>query len=114
MALEVACAKRQRAQLAFAMIDIDYFKQVNDTYGHPVGDGVIKSLSRLLKQRLRETDVVGRYGGEEFAVILSNTDGMAAVKVLDTIRKVFHSFATSRMEKNSLLRSAAGSLIFSL
>jgi diguanylate cyclase (GGDEF)-like protein len=86
---EVARAKRQKAPLAYAMIDIDHFKQVNDTYGHPVGDRVIKSLSRLLKQRLRETDVVGRYGGEEFAVIMSNTDGHAAIKVLDEIRDAF-------------------------
>ena len=54
-----------------------------------VRDRVIKSLSRLLKQRLRETDIVGRYGGEEFAVILSNTDGVTAMKVLDAIRKDF-------------------------
>lgn len=89
LVLEVARAKRQRASLAFAMVDIDHFKQVNDTYGHPAGDRVIKSLSRLLKQSLREADVVGRYGGEEFAIILNNTDGMAAVKVLDTIRMSF-------------------------
>lgn len=86
---EVARAKRQKTPLAYAMVDIDHFKQVNDTYGHPVGDRVIKSLSRLLKQRLRETDVVGRYGGEEFAVIMSNTDGHAAMKVLDEIREAF-------------------------
>jgi len=86
---EVAQTKRRGTPLAFAMVDIDHFKQVNDTYGHPVGDRVIKSLSRLLKQRLRETDMVGRYGGEEFAIILSNTDGAAAMKVLEAIRKDF-------------------------
>jgi diguanylate cyclase (GGDEF)-like protein len=86
---EVAQTKRQGTPLSFAMVDIDYFKQVNDTYGHQAGDRVIKSLSRLLKQRLRETDMVGRYGGEEFAVILSNTDGTTAVKVLEAIRKDF-------------------------
>ncbi len=89
LAREVAQAKRQQKSLAFAMIDIDHFKEVNDTYGHPVGDRVIKSLSRLLRQRLRETDIVGRYGGEEFAVILSNTDGEAAAEVLDAIREDF-------------------------
>jgi diguanylate cyclase (GGDEF)-like protein len=89
LAREVAQTKRGVTPLAFAMVDIDHFKQVNDTYGHPAGDRVIKSLSRLLKQRLRETDTVGRYGGEEFAVILSNTDGATAVKVLDSIRKDF-------------------------
>ncbi|MBU1689180.1 MAG: diguanylate cyclase [Gammaproteobacteria bacterium] len=86
---EVARAKRQRTPLSYAMVDIDYFKKVNDTYGHPVGDRVIKSLSRLLKQRLRETDVVGRYGGEEFAVIMSNTDGPTAIKVMDELREAF-------------------------
>lgn len=86
---EVARAKRQKTPLTYAMVDIDHFKQVNDTYGHPVGDRVIKSLSRLLKQRLRDTDVVGRYGGEEFAVIMSNTDGHAAIKVMDELREDF-------------------------
>lgn len=86
---EVARAKRQGTPLSFAMVDIDHFKLVNDTYGHPVGDRVIKSLSRLLKQRLRATDMLGRYGGEEFAVVLCDTDGVTAVKVLDAIRKDF-------------------------
>ncbi|MDD5300625.1 MAG: diguanylate cyclase [Gallionella sp.] len=86
---EVAQTKRRGMPLAFAMVDIDHFKKVNDTYGHPAGDRVIKSLSRMLKQRLRETDMVGRYGGEEFAVILSNTNGETALKVLDAIRKDF-------------------------
>ena len=86
---EVARAHRLKTPLAFAMIDIDFFKKVNDSYGHSAGDRVIKSLSRLLKQRLRETDIVGRYGGEEFAVILTGTDGPSAVKVLDSIRDAF-------------------------
>ncbi|GAO36207.1 diguanylate cyclase [Sulfuricella sp. T08] len=89
MEREVARAKRQKMPLTYAMIDIDHFKQVNDSYGHPAGDRVIKSLSRLLKQRLRETDVVGRYGGEEFAVIMSETDGPAAIKVMDELRDAF-------------------------
>lgn len=86
---EVARAKRSKTPLSYAMVDIDHFKQVNDTYGHPVGDRVIKSLSRLLKQRLRETDVIGRYGGEEFAVIMSNTDGRSAMKVMNDLREAF-------------------------
>ena len=86
---EVARAKRQKKPLAFAMVDIDNFKRVNDTYGHPVGDRVIKSLSRLLKQRLRASDLIGRYGGEEFAVVLVDADAAAATKVLDTIRNDF-------------------------
>lgn len=86
---ELARAVRAGSALTLAVIDIDHFKQVNDTYGHPTGDQVIKSLSRLLRQRLRTSDIVGRYGGEEFGVILPDTDGPTAVRVLDAIRDGF-------------------------
>jgi diguanylate cyclase (GGDEF)-like protein len=82
-------ARRQHTSLSFAMIDIDNFKEVNDSYGHPAGDRVIMSLARLFEQRLRKTDVVGRYGGEEFAVILSDAAPATAAKVLDAIRLSF-------------------------
>ncbi|WP_437882759.1 diguanylate cyclase [Pseudomonas sp. LRF_L74] len=82
-------ARRDNRPLTFAMLDIDYFKKVNDTYGHPMGDRVIKSLALFLKQRLRKTDHIGRYGGEEFAVILPDTDADTAAKVLDEIRRRF-------------------------
>jgi diguanylate cyclase (GGDEF)-like protein len=87
--LEIARAQRQASKLTFVMIDIDRFKTINDTYGHATGDRVIKSLSRLLQQRLRKTDVIGRYGGEEFALILPDTDGETALWVLDELRKGF-------------------------
>lgn len=86
---EVARAMRYRAPLSFAMLDLDHFKAVNDKYGHAVGDRVIKSIARLLKERLRQTDFVGRYGGEEFAIIMLDTTGVDAVGVVDGIRKVF-------------------------
>lgn len=86
---DVARAKRKKAPLSLAMVDIDLFKQVNDDYGHSAGERVIQSLLRLLKQRLRLTDLVGRYGGEELAIILCDTDGATAVTVLDKIRKEF-------------------------
>ncbi|MEQ1779157.1 MAG: diguanylate cyclase, partial [Nitrosomonas sp.] len=86
---EVVRSTRLNSPLSFAMVDIDFFKKINDTYGQAAGDRVIKGLSRLLKQRLRETDIVGRYGGEEFAVILNDTDAISAAKVIDEIRNVF-------------------------
>ena len=105
---EVARAIRQKKSLSFAMVDIDHFKQVNDTYGHPAGDRVIKSLSRLLKQRLRACDLIGRYGGEEFAVVLYDADAVAASKVLDTIRDDFSQLRHSAGEKEFSVSFSCG------
>ena len=77
------------APLCVAMVDIDHFKKVNDSYGHPMGDQVIRSMAWLLKQRLRKTDAVGRYGGEEFIVILPGSNAEQAFQLLDTIRQDF-------------------------
>ena len=76
-------------KLAVVMMDIDHFKQVNDNYGHPIGDQVIRSLSWLLKQRLRKQDVLCRYGGEEFLIGLPHTDSDQAHTLLDRIREDF-------------------------
>lgn len=86
---ELSSSARSNAPLTLAMIDLDFFKKINDNYGHPVGDQVIRALSRLLQQRLRRNDVVGRYGGEEFAVILPATAVESANHVLDQIREAF-------------------------
>lgn len=75
--------------LSVVMMDIDHFKQVNDSYGHPVGDQVIRSLSWLLKQRLRKQDVICRYGGEEFLIALPHTDAEQAFVIMDRIRQDF-------------------------
>lgn len=86
---EVARAERYSSDVSVAMIDLDHFKKVNDTYGHPVGDRVIKSLARLLQQRLRTTDIIGRYGGEEFIAILIGTQATQAREIMDKIRESF-------------------------
>lgn len=86
---EVNRCRRQNARLAVAMLDIDLFKQVNDTYGHAAGDNVLKSLSRLLKQRLRRSDIIGRYGGEEFVALLLDVDADRAYRIMDEIRQHF-------------------------
>ncbi len=83
-------SRREGKPLCFAMLDIDHFKRVNDSHGHPMGDRVIKSLALFLKQRLRKTDFIGRYGGEEFAIVMPDTDIQSAHRVLDDIR---HRFA---------------------
>ena len=86
---EIARAQRNKDPLTFALIDLDHFKSVNDQYGRQVGDWVIKSLARLLKQRLRGVDIIGRMGGEEFAVVLSGADCETARGIFDQIRVAF-------------------------
>ncbi|MFP5404617.1 MAG: GGDEF domain-containing protein, partial [Gammaproteobacteria bacterium] len=75
--------------LSVVMMDIDHFKRINDSYGHPVGDQVIRNLSWLLKQRLRKQDVLCRYGGEEFLIALPHTDAEQAYGIVDRIRQDF-------------------------
>ena len=87
--VEISKAIENNQPVCFAMLDIDYFKKINDNYGHPIGDRVLKSLSLFLKQRLRKTDHIGRYGGEEFAVVLPNTSERDAKTILNEIRERF-------------------------
>lgn len=79
----------QGAPVSVVMMDIDHFKQVNDTHGHPVGDQVIRSLAWLLKQRLRRNDVLCRYGGEEFLIALPHTVPAQAHSIMDRLREDF-------------------------
>lgn len=87
--IEISRARRTKTLLTLVMLDIDRFKSVNDTHGHLAGDRVIKGLSRLLQQRLRKTDIIGRYGGEEFAILLPDTGAHTAWRVIDEIRRGF-------------------------
>lgn len=82
----VASVQRKRTHAAILMLDLDYFKMVNDTYGHDAGDAVLKALSSVLKQSVRAADLVIRYGGEEFLIILLDTSGDAALGVAENIR----------------------------
>ena len=82
----VASVQRKKTNVAILMLDLDYFKMVNDTYGHDAGDAVLKALSLVLKQAVRASDLVIRYGGEEFLIILVDTQGDNAEQVADNIR----------------------------
>lgn len=108
--LEVALAdaERDQRQLCFAMIDIDYFKSVNDNYGHPTGDQVLLALSRTLRLRLRRGDIVGRYGGEEFAVILRDVDTEQAGQLLDELRIGFSKVVFTAGEESFQCSFSAG------
>jgi diguanylate cyclase (GGDEF)-like protein len=84
--LAVDRARRSGAPLTVAMIDLDYFKRFNDTFGHPAGDQLLKTAAAAWRENLRTTDVLARYGGEEFAVLLPDADAERAMQVLDRLR----------------------------
>lgn len=89
-ATRIGCAEMHRPS-SLVMIDIDHFKSVNDTFGHPVGDKVLVALAEVLSENLRSTDYIGRMGGEEFAVVMVGADTGSAVQVIDRIRDLFSS-----------------------
>lgn len=85
--LELDRAKRYQYPLSLFMLDIDLFKNVNDTYGHLAGDSVLKQLSQLMKDALREYDMIARIGGEEFAVLLPETNLAEAIVIAERLRQ---------------------------
>jgi diguanylate cyclase (GGDEF)-like protein len=89
------------------MIDIDNFKRINDTYGHLAGDKVIQHVSHILQQSLRETDCAGRYGGEEFSVVLANTNAQDSLNFADRLRE---KIASSEMRYESVKISVTVSI----
>jgi diguanylate cyclase (GGDEF)-like protein len=83
----LAQAQRYGKKLSLILCDIDHFKSVNDTYGHPAGDVVLRGVARALLEQARATDVVARYGGEEFAVVMPETDAAGALVIAERIRE---------------------------
>lgn len=86
LARELARAARQQRPLAVMMLDVDFFKRFNDSHGHPGGDALLSAVGKLLRQECRATDVPCRYGGEEFTVIMPDTDAAAALVQAERIR----------------------------
>jgi diguanylate cyclase (GGDEF)-like protein len=84
-------SQRYQRPLSLAMIDIDFFKKINDTYGHAIGDEVLKAIARLYKESVRSTDLVARYGGEEFAVMMPETELQDGCTFAEKIRALIES-----------------------
>jgi diguanylate cyclase (GGDEF)-like protein len=83
---QLALAARRSSNLALIMVDVDHFKNINDTYGHSVGDSVLIHVAQLMNSSVRASDWLGRYGGEEFLVIASEAPGNDAVQVAERLR----------------------------
>jgi diguanylate cyclase (GGDEF)-like protein len=84
---EMSRAERYKKPFSLIMLDLDHFKKINDEYGHPIGDIVLKEVSKEINNTLRESDIAARYGGEEFAVVLPETDLKGAALAAERIRK---------------------------
>jgi diguanylate cyclase (GGDEF)-like protein len=85
---EIGRAQRYRRDLSLIMFDIDNFKHINDTYGHLAGDYVLKQLAAVIKARIRREDILSRYGGEEFAIILPEIDAYNSLQFAEKIRRL--------------------------
>lgn len=105
---ETAKAIRYDSPLSFAILDLDHFKQINDRHGHLTGDEVLRDVARLLERSIRDVDIPGRYGGEEFAVIFPETDREEAVKVTERIRRDLESRTFSAGEAGVDMRWSGG------
>jgi diguanylate cyclase (GGDEF)-like protein len=93
VALEVERAQRSGKPASVVMLDLDHFKQVNDSYGHAAGDNVIRALANLMRQRLRRIDSIGRYGGEEFVAVLPDCPAQQARRIFDEVRQRFSALS---------------------
>ena len=88
---EIARANRLKRPISVAMVDLDNYKQVNDSYSHIVGDKVLKEIARILRENVRNIDIVGRYGGDECVIIMPETDAENAIRANERIRNVLET-----------------------
>lgn len=98
---ELNRAKRYKTNFSIIMLDIDHFKEVNDTYGHDVGDEVLIDTVNILKQNIRATDILGRWGGEEFLIILPQTDILEAEQLAEKLRAAIYNHNFSKIGKKT-------------
>ncbi len=90
---EMARSQRHHRPLSLAMLDLDYFKKINDVHGHLAGDTTLKRIARLIEGRVRQDELLARYGGEEFAVVLPETDLSGAITFGETVRRQIEEFS---------------------
>jgi diguanylate cyclase (GGDEF)-like protein len=107
LATEMDQVRRYRYPVGLIMLDVDDFKKVNDSYGHPQGDIVLAEVARVVRESSRETDTPARYGGEEMAVILPHTDLDGAVAIAERIRMAIQSLEIPLLESRGSLRVTA-------
>jgi len=111
---EITRANRHNSNVSIVMIDIDYFKNYNDTNGHPAGDYVLKTIANLLQENIRNIDVAARYGGEEFSLILVETDKEAAGIVATKIKNLIedYKFQFEKSQPNGKITISMGVATF--
>lgn len=105
---EIQRSRRYDNPLSFAILDLDHFKQVNDQYGHPAGDRVLETLARLINQHTRDTDIPGRYGGEEFALILPETNRDSAEELGNRILEQLRNESFEADERTFSITASMG------
>jgi diguanylate cyclase (GGDEF)-like protein len=108
---EVLRAKRHGLELSLLMVDIDNFKLVNDTWGHQIGDLVLKHLTQMLAETLRHTDIIARFGGEEFVVLLPHTPELEALKLAEKLRITVEQTPLHRVPELSMTVSIGSSCL---
>jgi diguanylate cyclase (GGDEF)-like protein len=115
LTMEVERQKRYSTPLSLLMIDIDYFKNYNDTNGHLAGDQALRTIAMLIQQGVRQTDIVARYGGEEFAAILINSGKEYAKKIAERVREIVAEtrFPNENFQPNGNLTVSIGVGTFS-
>jgi diguanylate cyclase (GGDEF)-like protein len=90
---EIQLHKRKKRPLSLALLDIDHFKKINDSFGHHTGDMILREMAQMVSGRLRDYDAMGRYGGEEFVIVLPETSGAQAFLVADRLRQAIAEYA---------------------
>jgi diguanylate cyclase (GGDEF)-like protein len=105
---EIIRTQRTKAPCSIALIDLDWFKRINDTYGHPTGDEVLRTFAITVFANIRTIDRFGRYGGEEFLLVLPDTENDAAIRMLDRLRAIIADLDWSAFSQGMQVTISAG------